>query len=180
MMMIICLHKIVFSKHICDACFGLFWILSNKVTLLFYCWSIELLMIPGDTQINISSIHCVFKKFGDSYHKTNRTKDTNKFSLLPFKIVVIRYNARLTTFVQRLETISKGLLWNWFTERLSDNLWWHSRLQNVHLWWPPSSEKTGRNPQEPDQESKEGDQAQLPSSEPGIGAYGLHCVQGYS
>ena len=23
-------------------------------------------------------------------------------------------------------------------ERLSHDLWWHSRPQNVHLWWPPS------------------------------------------
>ena len=52
------------------------------------------------------------KKFGESYQKTNKTKGTNKFSLLPFKIVAIRYNRRLTTFVQLPETISKSLLWN--------------------------------------------------------------------
>ena len=52
-------------------------------------------------------IHGVSKKFGESYQKTNKTKDTNKFSLLPFKTVAIRYNTRLTTFVQFPETISK-------------------------------------------------------------------------
>ena len=31
---------------------------------------------------------------------------------MSFKIVAIRYNTRLTTFVQLPETISKGLLWN--------------------------------------------------------------------
>ena len=35
-----------------------------------------------------------------------------KFSLLPFKIIAIRYNTHLTTFIQLPETISKGLLWN--------------------------------------------------------------------
>ena len=48
----------------------------------------------------------------ESYQKTNKTKDTNKFYLLPFKIVAIRYNTRLTTVVQLPEIISKGLLWN--------------------------------------------------------------------
>ena len=61
-------------------------------------------------------------------------------------------------------------------EWLSHDLWWHSRLQNLHFWWPPSSGETGRSLQEPDQESKEGDQAQLPSSVPGIGTHGSHCV----
>ena len=57
-------------------------------------------------------VHGVSKKLSESYQKTNKTKDTNKFSLLPFKIVAIRYNTRLTMFVQLPETISKGLLWN--------------------------------------------------------------------
>ena len=39
--------------------------------------------------------------------------------------------------------------------------------------------ETGRSPQVPDQQSKEGDQAQLPSSEPRISAHGSHCVQGH-
>ena len=50
------------------------------------------------------------KNFGKSYQKTNKTKDTNKFSLLRLKIVTILYNKRLTTFLQLPETISKGLL----------------------------------------------------------------------
>ena len=57
-------------------------------------------------------IHGMSKKFAECYQKTNETKDTNKFSLLSFKIVVIRYNTRLTTFVQIPNTISKGFLWN--------------------------------------------------------------------
>ena len=36
------------------------------------------------------------------------------------------------------------------TEWLSYDLWWHSSLQNVHLWWPPSSGERGRSLQEPD------------------------------
>ena len=52
------------------------------------------------------------KKFGVSYQKTSKTKYTNKLSLLPFGLVAICYNSRLTTFVQLPETISKGLLWN--------------------------------------------------------------------
>ena len=62
-------------------------------------------------------------------------------------------------------------------ERLSHDFLWHSRPQNVRLWWPPSSGETGRSPQESDQGSKEGDQAQLPSSEPGIDAHVSHYVQ---
>ena len=48
----------------------------------------------------------------------------------------------------------------------------------VHLSWLPSIGETERSPQEPDQGSKEGDQAHVPSSEPGIDAHGSHCVQG--
>ena len=36
-------------------------------------------------------MHGVSKKFGEAYRKTNETKDINKFSLLSFKIVAIRY-----------------------------------------------------------------------------------------
>ena len=53
-------------------------------------------------------LHGVSKKIGESYHKTNKTKDTNKLSLLLFKIVAMHYNTRLTTFVQLLQTI----MWN--------------------------------------------------------------------
>ena len=42
-----------------------------------------------------------------------------------------------------------------------------------------SSGETGKSPQEPDKGSEAGDQAQLPSSEPGIGAHGSQCVQGH-
>ena len=79
--------------------------------------------------------------------------------------------------VQLPETISKGLLWNWSQNgchtifdgiHVRKTCTFDSRLQarkqegvyRSQIW-----------------ESKEGDQAQLPSSEPGIGAHGLHCVQ---
>ena len=55
-----------------------------------------------------SDLHGVSKKFCESYPITNKIKDTNKFSLLPFKTVAICYNTRLTTFVQLPETISNG------------------------------------------------------------------------
>ena len=57
-------------------------------------------------------MHGVSKKFGESYQKTNKTKVTNKFSLLPFKTVAIRFNTRLTTILQFPETTSKSLPWN--------------------------------------------------------------------
>ena len=61
-------------------------------------------------QLYISAfvVQGVSKKLGESYQE-KKTKDTNKFSLLPFKIVAIRYNTRLTTFVQLPETINKIL-----------------------------------------------------------------------
>ena len=96
------------------------------------------------------------------------------FSLLPFKIVVIRYNTRLTTFVQLPETISKGLLLN----RSQNGC--HSIFDGIHFRKTCTFERGNRKKfQEPDQERKEGDQAQLPSPEPGMGVHGSHCVQGY-
>ena len=50
------------------------------------------------------------KNFSESYDKTNKAKDTNKSSLLPFIVVAILFNTRLTKFVRLPETISKGLL----------------------------------------------------------------------
>jgi hypothetical protein len=43
------------------------------------------------------------------YQKTNKTEDTNKLTLLAFKIIGILHNTRLATFIKLLETVSKGL-----------------------------------------------------------------------
>jgi hypothetical protein len=47
----------------------------------------------------------VSKKFGEWYQKTNKTEDTNKLTLLPFKIIAILHNTRLATFIKLLETV---------------------------------------------------------------------------
>jgi hypothetical protein len=44
--------------------------------------------------------------------KTNNTEDTNKLSLLAFKIIAIFHKTRLATFIKLLETVSKGLFKN--------------------------------------------------------------------
>jgi hypothetical protein len=48
------------------------------------------------------------KTFGKWYQKTNKTEDTNKLTLLAFKIIAILHNTRLATFIKLLETVSKG------------------------------------------------------------------------
>jgi hypothetical protein len=50
--------------------------------------------------------------FGEWYQKTNKTEDTNKSTVLAFKIIAILYNTWLATFIKLLETVSKGLLRN--------------------------------------------------------------------
>jgi hypothetical protein len=54
----------------------------------------------------------VSKTFGEWYQKTNKTEDTNKLTLLGFKIIAILQNTRLATFIKVLETVSKGLFRN--------------------------------------------------------------------
>jgi hypothetical protein len=54
----------------------------------------------------------VSKMFGEWYQKTNKTEDTNKLTLLAFKIIIILHNTRLATFINLLETVSKGLFRN--------------------------------------------------------------------
>jgi hypothetical protein len=46
------------------------------------------------------------KTFGEWYQKTNKTEDTNKLTLLAFKIIIILHNTRLETFIKLLETVS--------------------------------------------------------------------------
>jgi hypothetical protein len=50
----------------------------------------------------------VFKTFDECYQKTNKTEDTNKLTLLAFKIIIILHNTRLATFIKLLKTVSKG------------------------------------------------------------------------
>ena len=52
------------------------------------------------------------KKFGERHQKTNKTEDTNKLTLLAFKIIAILYNTLLATIIKLLETVSKGLCRN--------------------------------------------------------------------
>jgi hypothetical protein len=54
----------------------------------------------------------VSKTFGELCQKTNKTEDTNKLTLLAFKIIVIIHNTLLATFIKLLETVSKGLFRN--------------------------------------------------------------------
>jgi hypothetical protein len=54
----------------------------------------------------------VSKMFGEWYKKTNKTEDTNKLTLLAFKIIAILHTTRLATFIKLLKTVSKGLFRN--------------------------------------------------------------------
>jgi hypothetical protein len=49
----------------------------------------------------------VSKTFGEWYQKTNKTEDTNRLTLLAFKIIAILHNTRLATFIKLLETVSR-------------------------------------------------------------------------
>jgi hypothetical protein len=51
----------------------------------------------------------VSKTFGEWYQKTSKTEDTNKLTLLAFKIIAILHNTRLATFIKLLDTVSKGI-----------------------------------------------------------------------
>jgi len=51
----------------------------------------------------------VSKKFGEWYKKTNKTEDTNKLTLLAFKIIANLHNTLLATVIKLLESVSKGL-----------------------------------------------------------------------
>jgi hypothetical protein len=54
----------------------------------------------------------VSKTFREWYQKTNKTENTNKLTLLAFKIIIILHNTRLATFIKILETVSKRLFRN--------------------------------------------------------------------
>jgi hypothetical protein len=50
----------------------------------------------------------VSKNFGEWYQNTNETEDTNKLTLLFFKIMAILHNTLLATFIKLPKTVSKG------------------------------------------------------------------------
>jgi hypothetical protein len=50
----------------------------------------------------------VSKASAEWYKKTNKTEDTNKLTLLAFKIIAILHNTLLATFIKLLETVSKA------------------------------------------------------------------------
>jgi hypothetical protein len=69
---------------------------------------------PTDLTLNLLMSHIcgVSKTFCEWYQKTNKTEDTNKVSLVAFKIIAILHNTRLATFIKLLETVRKGLFRN--------------------------------------------------------------------
>jgi hypothetical protein len=75
----------------------------------------------------------VSKNFGEWFQKTNKTEDTNKLTLLAFKIIAVLHNTLLATFIKLLESVSKGLLQESIAEPLSHVLGLPPRLQNVRI-----------------------------------------------
>jgi hypothetical protein len=58
------------------------------------------------------NVRGVSKRFGEWYQKTNKPEDTNKLTLLAFKIIATLHNALFATFIKFLETVIKGLFRN--------------------------------------------------------------------
>jgi hypothetical protein len=75
----------------------------------------------------------VSKTFGEWYKKTNKTEDTNKLTLLAFKIIAILHNTLLETFINVLETVKQMPLYESITESLSHVIILPPRLQNLRL-----------------------------------------------
>jgi hypothetical protein len=50
--------------------------------------------------VHIPNVCGVSKKIGEWYHKTNKTEDTNKLTLLAFKIIAILHNTLLATCIK--------------------------------------------------------------------------------
>jgi hypothetical protein len=76
----------------------------------------------------------VSKSFGEWYQKTHKTEDTNKLTLLGFKIIAILHNTRLATFIKLLETVSKGL----FRNRLQNSCYTFLDCRRMVQWYPRS------------------------------------------
>jgi hypothetical protein len=60
----------------------------------------------------------VSKRLGEWYQKTNKTEDTNKFTLLFFQIIAHLHNTLQALFIKLLETATKSLLKESITETL--------------------------------------------------------------
>jgi Fe-S-cluster containining protein len=60
----------------------------------------------------VVSVCSVSKKFGEWFQKTNKTEDTNKLTLLAFKIIGILHNTLVAMFIKLLETVRKCLFMN--------------------------------------------------------------------
>jgi hypothetical protein len=78
-------------------------------------------------------IRGVSKKFGEWYQKTNKTEDTNKLTLLVFKIIAILHNPLLATFIKLLENCQQRRFQESIAEPLSHVLGLPPRLQNSRL-----------------------------------------------
>jgi hypothetical protein len=50
--------------------------------------------------------------FGEWYQKSNKIEDTDKLTLLAFKIITVLHNTLLATSINLLETVSKGFFRN--------------------------------------------------------------------
>jgi hypothetical protein len=46
---------------------------------------------------------------GEWSQKKNKTEDTNKLTLLAFKIIIILHNTRLAMFINLLETVVRSI-----------------------------------------------------------------------
>jgi hypothetical protein len=66
--------------------------------------------------------------FGEWYQKTNKTEDTNKLTLLAFKIIAILHNTLLVMFIKLLETVIK----DHFLNRLQNSC--HTFLDCRHVY----------------------------------------------
>jgi hypothetical protein len=82
--------------------------LENDGMLHPYC-AVGFILTLSQLMLHIRGVS---KTFGEWYHKTNKTEDTSKLTLLAFKIIAILHNTRLATFIKLLETVSKGLFRN--------------------------------------------------------------------
>ena len=95
---------------------------------------------------------------------------------MPFKIVAIRYNTRLTTIVQKQSAKASCGIDRRTSVRRTFMSFTSAKgvpLMVAFKWG------TGISPQESDQAVRRVIKHQLPSSEPGISAHGSHCIQGH-
>jgi hypothetical protein len=74
----------------------------------------------------------VSKKFGEWYRKTNKTEDTNKLTLLAFKIIAILQNNTVGNIHKAPGNCQQRPLWESIAEPLSHVLGLPPPLQNVY------------------------------------------------